>query len=331
MSTLSKIVRTVFLSKWVKIDQKFIIFLFFIFVATIFWFLTALSKNVSATISYPVDYINFPPKKFSIGELPEKLTLKVNGNGFTILKYNFSTRFLPIEIDVSSHPLARFSSKDTSHFFLLTNSLLTEISSQLSSDITIIDIVPDTLKFEFTNIISKKVPVKADIKPIYERQYMQIGQIKIKPDSVVISGPQTLLQNINSVKTCFKKYKKLSSTINERLCIAEIKGEKISKDAVDIVVPVEKYTEASVNIPLDVVNPPQKVSLRVFPHKISVSFNVSLNDYPTINQNQFKAVADYSTIDNQISNKLKVNLVQYPEKITNVKINPVFVEFLIEK
>ena len=83
-------------------NKKIVTYLVFVFIATIFWFLNALSKDYTTTVSYPVNYKNLPKDKILIRELPDKLFLEVKGGGFALLRYKISTAFQPINLNVSN-------------------------------------------------------------------------------------------------------------------------------------------------------------------------------------------------------------------------------------
>jgi len=328
---LKKVIHEILSAKIIKLDQKILIFLFFLVLSVVLWVLGALTKNYTTELSYPIEFVKFPSKKYPVGNLPKELKLKVNGYGFTIMKQNLSTSFIPLKIEVNTHPLYKLNPKDTTRFFLLTNTLFSEISSQLSSDMTVMEIFPDSVLFEFTNIINKRVPVKADIKTTFEKQFMQVSNTLIVPDSLDISGPQTTLQNLGYVKTCFKRYKGLNESVNEKICIAEIPGVKFVKDEVMISIAVEKYTEFTLSIPIEIENAPKNLNLRIFPNKVILAFNVALSKYSKINPSQFHASVDYASIQGALGNKIKINITKSPEIIRNMKLSPTYVEFLIEK
>jgi hypothetical protein len=61
-----------------------------------------------------------------------------------------------------------------------------------------------------------------------------------------------------------------------------------------------------------------------------VKYNVAFDNYEKINSSMFRAIVDYKKIEPG-SNKLKVQLVKYPQEIKAVKINPEKVEYIIKK
>jgi hypothetical protein len=82
-------------------NQRLIIFIICLILATILWFLNALSKNYTTQIAYPVRYIELPKNKFIINEPPSNLQLRVNAHGFTLLRYKLHMAFYPVELNVS--------------------------------------------------------------------------------------------------------------------------------------------------------------------------------------------------------------------------------------
>jgi hypothetical protein len=97
-----------------------------------------------------------------------------------------------------------------------------------------------------------------------------------------------------------------------------------------VIVPVEKFTEKTLTIPIKALNLPGDLLLRTFPGFITVSTMVSVSDYNKVTPDLFRAVVDYNDVLSG-SGKLKVNLVQSPAFIVNTKYLPKSVEFIIEK
>ena len=93
---------------------------------------------------------------------------------------------------------------------------------------------------------------------------------------------------------------------------------------------VTKFTEASVELPIGVINLPEKYTLKAFPENVTVKYNVAFTNYEKVTPNLFKAVVDYSSIKPG-SNKLKVILTKQSPEIRAVKLYPEKVEYIIRK
>ena len=83
-----------------KNDKQIVVFLVCLLIATALWFLNALSKDYSTTISYPVKFVNPPSNQFVSNKLPQKFELQVEAHGFTLLRHKLSLSFSPIVINL---------------------------------------------------------------------------------------------------------------------------------------------------------------------------------------------------------------------------------------
>ena len=56
-------------------------FLFFLLLATLFWFLTKFSRDSEATLTTTLDYINIPDSVIVTNDNVKEITFDVSGNG----------------------------------------------------------------------------------------------------------------------------------------------------------------------------------------------------------------------------------------------------------
>lgn len=306
-------------------------FFFFLVLSAMFWFLNELSKDITTLITYPVKYDNIPGNKVLVRELPGEFDLLVRAPGFSLLKYKLAGRLTPIVFDISHYSYTIFSDGSASEFFILTSSALARVNQQFGSDLKVLDISPDTLVFEFDRQIRKKVPVKVNIDIEFEQQYMIGGNITTQPDSVTVSGPGVVIDTIRWVETQFQMFTLVDQDIEKNFGLIPIENVDFSARKVIVNVPVERFTEARLSIPVRPVNTPDTLELKTFPGSIIVTCRVPLRDYDKLAVNLFRAIVDYSAIKGNPSNKLKVRLTSTPEYVSNVYIYPISVEFIVEK
>ena len=71
-----------------KIEKKYLpVFSLLVVLSSIFWTLTVLSKDYTATIRYDVKFVDFPDKMLQTENKDVELQLQVNAPGFTILAH----------------------------------------------------------------------------------------------------------------------------------------------------------------------------------------------------------------------------------------------------
>ena len=322
-------IKGVFDKEKIKANKKMVTYIFFVGLATIFWFLNALSKEYTTTVNYPVSYSDFPAKKILSNELPPRLRLTVRAYGFDLLRYKLSF-FQSLNLPVNEYTNNKMEKVGENNFLFPTNRMTSQVATQLSSAISVTHISPDTINFQFSSLIEKKVPIHLNYNLKFEAQFRQGADIVLRPDSILIVGAQAILDSVKYIETDVLELRKLNETTKKKLGFVKIKGLKFSQNKVEVKVPVEQFTEAQKKVTLKVVNLPDSVFLRLFPHEIKMSYLVGLKDYETITPEQFEVEIDYKTID-LANNKVKVNLINSPLNVSNVSFYPKEVAYLIEK
>ena len=316
--------------KKITLNRRVLIFFFFLLLSILFWFLTAMNQEYQTTISYPIRYIRFPDKKVLANDVPDRLELEVNAEGYTLLRYKLQSRIDPIVFDVESFALYTLLA-DPATVYIPSSRARDEIVRQLSSDMAILNISPDTLFFTLADKISKKVPVRPNLDISFEKQYMQVGPYLIEPDSVTIAGPELLIDTIEVASTVPVTMSDVNRSFDMELEMQPLHRIEYDPLEVWIQVPVEKFTEASLKVQIEVVNMPDSLLLRPFPPAVTVSCHIGLSDYETLNEHLFRAVIDYAEAGSMLGNKLQVQIIKKPKYIQSVEFTPKSVEYIVER
>lgn len=304
--------------------QKIVVFSAFVFVATIFWFLDALKREYITNVLYPIEFYNLPEDVFNSSKYPKELSVTIKARGFDIIgKTNISK---PFKLDV-----LKYSVKDkTNKKYILS---LKKVSGDLFSkqnNIEVLNISPDNIIFEAVKIVKKRVPVKTDIDLYLGNLYIQSSNIVITPDSINISGKKEDVKNVKSVQTKHYSYNNLSDTLKTTVELKKIDNLNFSEEKVMITVPIQKYTENEINIPVSIINCPDTVKMITFPKEVKVAYKVALSKYKVVNSTDFVVTADYlNTSKNK--DKILVKLTKKPKFIQSVKILPEYLEYIIKK
>lgn len=315
----------------VKIKKELLIYLFFLFMSIILWYLIALSKDYTTVINYQVKYENFPKGKVLVSDLPEKLSFKVRGFGFSILKHKLTSFIYPVSLPINKFRLDILRKDNQYEYFLLTRYAKEWVGNQLGSELQLVEIKPDTLLLKFTDVVDKKVCVKPLFNLQFAKQYMLFGDVKIKPDSIVVSGPQVMTDTLHYIYTKEINETKVKDSIVVDVELLPIKKFLFPTKKVQVTIPVEKYTEKILNIPIEAENAPEGYDLKTFPGYITLSCLIGISSYDYLKTYMFHASVDYKTLAGNSQNKLKVNLTKSPPNIQNVRFHPKSVDYIIEK
>jgi len=319
---------------WIKnglTNPKLLIFVFFLFVSVVFWLINSLGEKYTAKISYPVKFVNYSANKVLITELPEKISVYGEAIGYTLLKAKLNAGLKPVIIDFNRYNLQQ-TSYDTNIFFINTRHVVEDVERQLNADIAIRNISPDTICLHYSKKSSKTVPVHLSLMIDYRKPFMRTGKIDIQPDSVFVTGPYRMLDTVTLIETEHKKLMGVDETQKFTVKLKTMKHVNLSANSVNVTIPVEQFTEAQLTVPVDVLNEPEGVEVKLFPNSVKITCMVALSNYKKINENDFDIIVYYDSIDNSIeNNKLEINSLGIPEYIKQYKFSPEHVEYIIEK
>ncbi len=313
-----------------KYQHRMLIFLFFMVLSSIFWFIRALNEQYEAEITYPIKYTKFPPNKMLVGKLPDKLTLKVQATGINIFAHKFPLKIKALKFNIESFSLQESGNNS---FYILTKQIKEYVSEDLEN-MKILNIYPDTLFFRFTNVVTRKIAVKADFQNfdyMLAKQYTLNGKISSIPDSIIATGPQLVLDTLKCVYTEPISLKNLTDTALKSYNLKKIDQLEFNKRKVKILIPVDKFTETSMTSTIYTINVPDTLNLKTFPNTAKVTYRVSLSNYDRVNTNMIQPFVDYTFIGKSISSMLKVQLIDTPQFIYDIRIDPGSVEYLIER
>ncbi len=317
-------------TKEIREDGNALIFLVFLFLSMCFWILMALQKdNYTTEIAYPLRFSNSSDTELVNGKLKRELTLKIQGGGFAILKYHLKDPFLLDNVEVSD--LQRVEINGVSGAILNTKNYYKYIENKLDNGMELIGITPDTLFVPLMKRVTRKLPVHVDANVSFEQQCYFSGGISVRPDSIVVSGPESILDTLSFVSTIRLVYEELTDTLVRNVMLTDYEMLEFETKRVVVTIPVEPFTEASVMVPVGALNLPDSLVLKSFPSEVKVSYRIGLSR-KLFNSTDFSINVDFSTVDiENPPSRLKVKLNKKPGKIHNMSYSPLFVEYLLEK
>lgn len=307
-------------------NKRVAVFLICLLISTVLWFLNALSKDYTTSVSYPVKFTNPPKNQFLSGNTPAEFSLTVKGKGFALLQYKLLT-FSPVQIDISG--IIQDTEPSSGTYKILSRNMLPAFSSQISSDVAISEIKPELLEIVLDSLSTKTVPVEIDLNVDFVSQMHLKNKVTTNPDKVEITGPSIVLDNISAVKTKVNITNKLNTNIQQEIDLIHPEKTTIVPEKVTINIEIEKYTEKELRVPVEIFNKPADVQLKLFPSEIKLFCSVGLSRFDSIKASDFGVSVDYNSIINDV-NSLELIIFKQPELVQNIKLNPEKVEFLIE-
>lgn len=301
---------------------------FFLILSASLWLFIALRKNYISEVNYPIIFIN-PPKGVAVSNNTINLFVTLKADGFTFARFANSIATEPLEIDLTANRLMLHRTSEG--IYLPSYVLNRKISEAISKNSSIISISPDTLFLNLTQANSKKVAINLVHDISYIKSFGQSDEIKITPDSILISGPQAIIEKISSVNTLPQTFKEVKDSLRISADLQAIQNVILERSNCQIIIPVDQFTESKMEVPIMASNLAENVDVKFFPAEVSLSFQVAISKLKDFEPSDFKAESDFSAISsgNQ-PNKVKVRLTNHPKYIRNVTYTPLMVDYILE-
>ena len=305
-------------------SREFFVFLFFFVVAGGFWLLQTLNNDYETEFSIPVRLKGVPNNTVITSEPAAELRIKVKDKGTVLLNYMLGKSFYPITLEFSDY------NGSNNHVRVYAPEFEKKVLSQLNVSTRLVSMKPDTLEYIYSTGVSKLVPVRLQGSVSAGRQYYLSDTI-FKPDSVLVYAPAGVLDTITAAYTRQMKLENISDTLKQQVPLLTRKGVKFVPASIEMILPVDIYTEKTVEVPLRGINFPADKVLRAFPSKVQVTFQVGLSNFRRITASDFHLNVSYEELLRLGSDKYTVRLRNIPEGVSQIRFNPEQVDFLIEQ
>lgn len=305
-------------------SREFFIFLVFFLIAGGFWLLQTLNNDYETEFTIPVKLKGVPDNVVITSEPVSEVRVRVKDKGTVLLKYMLGKSFYPITLDFSDY-------KGRNHVVqVYASQYEKKVATQLNASTVLLSMKPDTLEYIYSTGTSKRLPVRLQGQVSAGRQYYLSDTI-FRPDSVLAYAPAGMLDTVSAVYTQWVKLENIEDTVCRQVSLQTRKGVKLVPPAVEMMLPVDVYTEKTVEVPLIGVGFPANKVLRAFPSKVQVTFQVGLSRFRQIDASDFSIQLSYEELLRLGSDKYTVKLKKVPEGVNQVRINPPQVDFLIEQ
>lgn len=305
-------------------SREFFVFLCFFFIAAGFWLLQTLNNDYETESSIPVRLRNVPENVVITSEPVSEVRVRVRDKGTVLLNYMLGKNFYPVILDFKNY------TNMGNHVQVQTSQVQKWITGQLNASTALLSMKPDTLEYYYSTGVSKKIPVKLCGNVSAGEQYY-LPDTLFTPDSVRVYAPSDALDTMKVAYTLPLNLDNITDTLEREVTLSAPKGAKYIPASVKLTLPVDMYTEKTVEVPLRGVNFPADKVLRAFPSKIKISFQVGMGRFRQITADDFHLVVSYEELVRLGSEKYTVKLRTLPEGVSHVRFNPEQVDFLIEQ
>lgn len=318
---------------WVKIKKlllgkkshDFFVFLFFFVVSFGFWLLQTLNETFETEISVPLELKNVPENVHITTGLPSQVNITVRERGTTLLHFFRYSVQNAVEVDFDKYDAGLTNGRVQ----VPTADVQRMIQKQLGVTSHIISMRPDTLEYYYNRGVARFLPVKI-CGNISASPQNYIQSISLSEDSVMVYAPNAVLDTMQYAYTQAVSLSGMKENTVHNITFRRMKGVEYVPDVVQMTAHVGYYAEKTVDVPIIGLNFPGDKELRTFPSKAKVTFRVESGQYQKITAENFVLAITYEELLQNSSDKYRLHLKSLPEGVTNARISPREVDYLIE-
>lgn len=296
------------------------------------WMMIRLSREYSELIKVSVNYKGLQSDKIILPTSDTVFYIKLQTSGYNILFRKLIHHKYSTEIDLTKYSVKLLG--NNYEININVSSLLENISESLKQKEKITSYIPESLKIKLDKAYTKKVPVILDADITFKENFGLYHKIYFNPDSVLVTGDMNLLKNIKFIKTEKHKFNNLSSNTSITLKLINNNNPialRYSSDYVKLFIPVVKYIERSIEVPIIADSSSSDLSVETFPDKVKVFYSVNALENNKVVADSFNVSISEIANTNSKENSKKVIIKHTPSFVKILRIEPEYVDYSLKK
>ena len=314
-----------FMRNFLRINnsREFLVFLFFLFAAFVFWYLTTMNQEYEMTYAVRLNLKNVPDNMLVTEPLPKEIKVVLKDKGDKLVEYKARGRMKVLNIDYRQHNVMGRTA-------IYGTELSKLLGGGLASSTQIVSTSLDTLKYYVADAHGVKLPLRLRGTIEADRQHV-VEHVTLSPDSVTVYAARQVTDTMTAVYTPYVRCVELADSVKQVLTLGQGEwGVRYSPSEVTLNVAVSPYVSKSVMVPVVGYMFPYGQQLKTFPSKVKVTFRVGLSDFREVSEDDFKILVRHSQIQDNVSGKVELSLAEKPDNVTDACIEPATVDYLIE-
>lgn len=311
-------------------NRQLLVFLFFLILSSAFWTFTAGKEQREADFEVAINITEIPDNVVITTQPPKSVTLRLHDEVFTLMRYKYMPKG-PHSIDLKWGDIV----SEDGHIKMQMADVLKPIIAKLSSTTTVVSRRPDVYEIFFNYGQCKVVPTRL-YGSISASDDYNIVSTDITPAKVKVFASKAVLDTLKYVYTETVRVNDLKGKKSIEVKFRQEPGLKIVPAKGTLTIDADRYTEKTVQVNVRCINLPPHTTLRTFPSKVDVNFQVATNQYQEITEESFDIVIDYNKLPKALAGdtggaiNYVLSLTDIPLGVRHARIVPDAVECIIE-
>lgn len=284
-----------------------------------FLFFYVISDNVyKTTFEVPLNIVNLREGEVVVSSVPPAVDVVFEGNGRDLitllirLKYVLDVKF---DLDLTTVPKDGVFNFDENLAQLIIPSNLAIQVLNVSS--------PKSLTIRTEPAVIKKIPVIADIEIDPAAGFVLVGDIGVRPDSIMVRLPETYADSIQYAEVEMTRHLDVDKDISIQIRLIPPKKPYISfeGEVVQVTADIQKLAETTIkNVPVKITNAPGIGRYSIEPSSLSLRVKGGVEVLAKLVPSQIEAVVDLQGREEDFTGL--VPSITVPRDITWSELSP---------
>lgn len=288
--------------------------------SVLLWVFVSFSGEFSITLNLPTQVIDIP-ENYSVSSMSAKeVSINLKGQGWQLAQHTLGRDpkfFIPSPTEIGEQEIA------------VRNMIYA--NSWLSTTLQLAEITPEKLDITIEKTQSKMVEIVPVLSLGYKPGYGLVSPIKIEPDSVLISGPESIISNLNMINTEGRIISNLESEESLVLGLKTPKYTDIIINECKVYFDIQKIVDKEfLDLNIETKNIPSRYELILSPTKLSIILRGGISKLSKLKSEDIAVYVKFEQAINDTSGAIEPS-IELPEFTSLIDIKPNRLEYIIKK
>lgn len=267
--------------EWDEPGHKGFVITFCFLAASVLWFAFSMQETHTQIIDLRTEIVNLAQDQAFTSLPPEVIRVQVEGEGVQILRLYYNPPVIQIDASLQEVDLMM-------------------VVPEVVKNVSLQTVIPRIVSIAVEKRVTKKVAVVPQVTIQLGQGFRMIGEIQTVPDSVTVSGAQSVVSSITEWKTMARDIGVLSDSLNAVIALSDSLGRLLDLDVREVLVKadIQEFTEARRVLEVRAVGMPRGESVSFSPPTVKVVYHVSLSQFDaSLKSDDFYVFVPYADIN----------------------------------
>lgn len=248
----------------------------------ILWLSLTLGEQRTQTLRLPVEVVETPEGQALAEVPPSYVQVQLQGRGLDLMRILYNPPHVRVRATTDRVTVAE------------------EITLPQGTSLQIENITPASFRMKLEPRQSRRIPVQSRIKVTPAPAYELIGGLQFDPDSVQVTGAQSIVDGLNAWPTTVKTVENLQDTVRVEVPVADTLSRlvEVTPSATTLVARAGRFVEDTREVDVEVTGVPSGQDLvSLQPSTIRIRYRVLFEDlFKARRSSEFFATVSYDQI-----------------------------------